>query len=120
MKRINWKDMFTKQVLMVLYDVLIVNCSYFAAQISLLSITGGADDIGMWVKIFAQRALPVTIVFFLLFKAFRIYSSMWEYAGIREMTNVFTATLIGGLASVAIDIAMSSFGFAISDIKNGW
>ena len=119
MKRINWKDMFTKQVLMVLYDVLIVNCSYFAAQISLLSITGGADDIGMWVKIFAQRALPVTIVFFLLFKAFRIYSSMWEYAGIREMTNVFTATLIGGLASVAIDIAMSSFGFAISDIKNG-
>ncbi|MBP3442931.1 MAG: polysaccharide biosynthesis protein [Clostridia bacterium] len=111
--------MFTKQVLMVLYDVLIVNCSYFAAQISLLSITGGADDIGMWVKIFAQRALPVTIVFFLLFKAFRIYSSMWEYAGIREMTNVFTATLIGGLASVAIDIAMSSFGFAISDIKNG-
>ncbi len=119
MKRINWKDMFTKQVLMVLFDIIVVNLSYFAAQISLLSITGGSDDLGLWVSIFAQRAIPVTLVFFLLFNAFRIYSSMWEYAGIREMTNVVTATIIGGLSSVAIDIVMSSFGLAVSNIKNG-
>ena len=119
MKRINWKDMFTKQVLMVLFDIVVVNLSYFAAQMSFLSMTENMDEMSLYMTIFAHRAIPVTLVFFMLFHAFRIYSSMWEYAGIRELSNVVTATFIGGLSSVAIDIAMSSFGFAISNIKNG-
>ena len=119
MKRINWKAMFTKQVLMVLFDIVVVNLSYFAAQLSFLSMTENMDEMSLYMTIFAHRAIPVTLVFFMLFHAFRIYSSMWEYAGIRELSNVVIATFIGGLSSVAIDIAMSSFGFAISNIQNG-
>ncbi len=118
MKRINWKDMFTKQVLMVIYDIVAINLSYFLAQLSLTTVTGDGD-IAFWVKIFAERALPVTIVFFMLLNAFRVYSSMWEYAGIRELSNICASVFIGGLSSVAIDIAMSSFGFSISEVQNG-
>ncbi len=118
MKRINWKDMFTKQVLMVIYDIVAINLSYFLAQLSLTTVTGDGD-IAFWVKIFAERALPVTIVFFMLLNAFRVYSSMWEYAGIRELSNICASIFIGGLSSVAIDIAMSSFGFSISEVQNG-
>lgn len=118
MKRINWKDMFTKQVLMVLYDVVAINLSYFLAQFSLITIMGNSD-LAFWARIFAERALPVTIVFFMLLNAFRVYSSMWEYAGIRELSNICAAVFIGGLSSVAIDIAMSSFGFSMSEVKNG-
>ena len=118
MKRINWKDMFTKQVLMVLYDIVAVNLSYFLAQLSLSTVTGDGD-IAFWIKIFAERALPVTIVFFMLLNAFRVYASMWEYAGIRELSNICASVFIGGLSSVAIDIAMSSFGFLISKVPNG-
>lgn len=118
MKRINWKDMFTKQVLMVLYDIVAVNLSYFLAQLSLSTVTGDGD-IAFWIKIFAERALPVTIVFFMLLNAFRVYSSMWEYAGIRELSNICASVFIGGLSSVAIDIVMSSFGFSISKVPNG-
>ncbi len=118
MKRINWKDMFTKQVLMVLYDIVAVNLSYFLAQLSLTTVTGDGD-IAFWFKIFAERALPVTLVFFMLLNAFRVYSSMWEYAGIRELSNICASVFIGGLSSVAIDIAMSSFGFSMSGVKNG-
>lgn len=118
MKRINWKDMFTKQVLMVIYDVIAVNLSYFLAQLSVTTMMGD-DNIGFWLRIFAERALPVTLVFFMLLNAFRVYSSMWEYAGIRELSNICASVFIGGLSSVAIDIAMSSFGFSISEVKNG-
>lgn len=118
MKRINWKDMFTKQVLMVLYDVVAINLSYFLAQFSLITIMGNSD-LAFWARIFAERALPVTIVFFMLLNAFRVYASMWEYAGIRELSNICAAVFIGGLSSVAIDIAMSSFGFSMSEVKNG-
>lgn len=118
MKRINWKDMFTKQVLMVIYDIVAINLSYFLAQLSLTTVTGDGD-IAFWVKIFAERALPVTIVFFMLLNAFKVYSSMWEYAGIRELSNICASVFIGGLSSVAIDIAMSSFGFSISEVQNG-
>ncbi len=118
MKRINWKDMFTKQVLMVLYDIVAVNVSYIIAQASACLL--GIEKVGetdMWVSIFAQRALPVTLVFFLLFNAFRVYSSMWEYAGIRELTNVFLSVFIGGLSCCAIDLVMVSMSsFAIAQV----
>lgn len=118
MKRINWRDMFTKQVLMVIYDIVAINVSYFIAQLLMIPVMG-EHSVSFWVKVFAERSIPVTIVFFLLLNAFRVYASMWEYAGIRELSNICIAVFIGGLSSVAIDIAMSNFGFAISDIKNG-
>ena len=118
MKRINWKDMFTKQVLMVLYDIVAINISYFIAQLLMLPIMGDTN-VSFWVRVFAERAIPVTVIFFLLLNAFRVYSSMWEYAGMRELSNICTSVFIGGLSSVAIDIAMSNFGFSISGVKNG-
>ncbi len=118
MKRIDWKDMLTKQVIMVIYDVLAVNFSYVLAQITLNSLGTGSEPI-IWIRIFLERALPVTFVFFILLYAFRVYSSMWEYAGIKELTNICGAVFIGGLSSVAIDIAMSYFGFSMSQIDGG-
>ena len=118
MKRINWKDMFTKQVLMVLYDIVAINISYFIAQLLMLPVMGDTN-VSFWVRVFAERAIPVTVIFFLLLNAFRVYSSMWEYAGIRELSNICTSVFIGGLSSVAIDIAMSNFGFSISEVENG-
>ena len=92
MKRINWKDMFTKQVLMVIYDAIAVNVSYFIAQISVMSMLGDVDW-SLWSRVFIERSLPVTLVFFMLLNAFKVYSSMWEYAGIRELSNIVAGHL---------------------------
>lgn len=118
MKKINWKDMFTKQVLMVLYDIIAVNMSYIVAQLAVVSIAGDTDW-SFWTQIFIERSIPVTIVFFMLLNAFRVYSSMWEYAGVRELSNILASVFIGGLSSVAIDIAMSYFGFSMSQVPGG-
>ena len=66
-----------------------------------------------------QRAIPVTAVFIVLYYAFKIYSSMWEYAGLREVLNVAVATIIGGISGLAIDIIMSKFHLASSMLQNG-
>ncbi|MBR6531159.1 MAG: polysaccharide biosynthesis protein [Clostridia bacterium] len=118
MRRINWKDMFTKQVIMAIYDIVAINLSYIVAQFS-IHVMYEEASLETWAAIFAQRFIPVTIVFFMLLHAFRVYASMWEYAGIRELVNVCSAISIGGLASVAIDIAMAKFGFAMSEINRG-
>ena len=118
MKKINWKDMFTKQVLMVLYDTIAVNMSYIVAQLCVISIAGDTDW-SFWTQIFIERSIPVTVVFFMLLNAFKVYSSMWEYAGVREMSNIVASVFIGGLSSVAIDIAMSYFGFSMSKVPGG-
>lgn len=96
---------------MMLYDILAINFSY----IFVMKLGGGQQNLdAIW-----QRALPVTVIFIVLYHAFKIYSSMWEYAGIREICNVALATAIGGISGVAVDLIISSIGGAASNLKNG-
>ncbi len=118
MRRINWRDMFTKQVLMAVYDIVAINLAYIVAQLSIHVVYQEAS-IEVWSQIFVERFLPVTAVFFLLLNAFRVYSSMWEYAGIRELANIVASVSIGGLSSVAIDIVMAKFGLTMAEISRG-
>lgn len=104
MKKFDWKNMLTKQIFMIIYDIIFINVSYALTQLLLDSELTRTDMI-----LFGQRAVPVTLIFILLLYSFRVYSSMWEYAGIKELINIATAGLIGGLSSVAIDIVLSWF-----------
>lgn len=96
---------------MMLYDVFAVNFAY----IFVMFIGSGQHNMdAIW-----QRALPVTAIFIVLYYAFKIYSSMWEYAGIREVWNVALATIIGGISGIAVDLILSSIGGAASKLNNG-
>ncbi len=96
--------MLTKQILMLIYDVLVINVSYIFTQLLIEKTLTETD-----LMFFGQRAVPVTLVFLLLFFSFRIYSSMWEYAGIKELVNIGLACGIGGLSTIAIDIVLRKF-----------
>ncbi len=111
MKKLDFKNAVIKKALMVLYDVVAINLAY----IFVMLIGGGQRNMdAIW-----QRSLPVTVIFIVLYHAFKIYSSMWEYAGIREVLNVALATVIGGVCGIAVDLIFSSFGGAASELKNG-
>lgn len=111
MKKIDFRSAFIKSTLMMLYDIFAVNFAY----IFVMLLGGGQQNMSaIW-----QRALPVTVIFIVLYHAFKIYSSMWEYAGIREIWNVAMATAIGGISGIAIDLILSSIGGAASELKNG-
>ncbi len=111
MKKIDIKSAVIKSALMMLYDIFAVNFAY----IFVMLIGGGQRNMdAIW-----QRALPVTAIFIVLYYAFKIYSSMWEYAGIREVWNVALATVIGGISGIAVDLILSSIGGAASKLTNG-
>lgn len=111
MKKVDFRSAFIKSTLMMLYDIFAVNFAY----IFVMLLGGGQQNMSaIW-----QRALPVTVIFIVLYHAFKIYSSMWEYAGIREIWNVAMATVIGGISGIAIDLILSSIGGAASELKNG-
>lgn len=111
MKKIDFRSAFIKSTLMMLYDIFAVNFAY----IFVMLLGGGQQNMSaIW-----QRALPVTVIFIVLYHAFKIYSSMWEYAGIREVWNVAMATVIGGISGIAVDLILSSIGGAASELKNG-
>ena len=111
MKKVDFKSAGIKSVLMMLYDVFAVNFAY----IFVMFIVSGQHNMdAIW-----QRALPVTAIFIVLYYAFKIYSSMWEYAGIREVWNVALATIIGGISGIAVDLILSSIGGAASKLNNG-
>lgn len=111
MKKVDFRSAFIKSTLMMLYDIFAVNFAY----IFVMLLGGGQQNMSaIW-----QRALPVTVIFIVLYHAFKIYSSMWEYAGIREVWNVAMATVIGGISGIAVDLILSSIGGAASELKNG-
>lgn len=111
MKKVDFKSAEIKSALMMLYDVFAVNFAY----IFVMFIGSGQHNMdAIW-----QRALPVTAIFIVLYYAFKIYSSMWEYAGIREVWNVALATIIGGISGIAVDLILSSIGGAASKLNNG-
>lgn len=111
MKKVDFKSTLIKGTLMMLYDVVAVNFAY----IFVMLLGSGQQN---WDAIW-QRALPVTVIFIVLYHAFKIYSSMWEYAGIHEVWNVALATVIGGISGIAVDLILSSIGGAASQLKNG-
>lgn len=105
------KSAHFKSFILCVYDMIAVNVAFILAMLAV-------GETNRW-DVMLERAIPVTAVFTMLFFAFSIYSSIWKYAGVREVVNAFIAVVIGGLSSVAIDIIMSYFGLASSNLKNG-
>lgn len=104
MKKFDWKNMLTKQIFMMIYDIFVVNVSYALTQLLIDHELTRPE-----MHLFIQRSIPVTLIFILLFYSFRVYSSMWEYAGVKELINIATAGIVGGLSSIAIDIVIAWF-----------
>lgn len=114
MARIDIKDIRVKRILMLLYDIIAVNISYVFVYL----ITEGLPSDTV-IHALLERTVPVTVVFILLYKAFRVYSSMWEYAGVKELMNILEATALGCVSCVGVDLVMSKLKFSASNLENG-
>ncbi|MGN1478831.1 MAG: hypothetical protein ACI4XH_03615, partial [Acutalibacteraceae bacterium] len=108
----DFRSIRIKKAFMIVYDIIAINLAYLIAAY-LEGIV--FND---WLALL-ERSIPVTAVFILLYYAFGIYRSMWEYAGSRELINIGMATVLGGLSGIAVDIIMSYFGFSVSDLMGG-
>ena len=99
------------KILLILYDVLVVNLSYFLAlwfrydcNISELlsgskSLTDAPIHFNAWV-----RFIPIYTIFSLIvFTVFKLYRSVWTFASYREFFNVaYTSVITFAFHTVAI------------------
>ncbi len=94
MKKIelNYK-LVTRRAFLVAYDIIAVCCCNFLSL--LLRYELRLDDIPGYYRDAVWSHLPVSILItLLLFYFFRLYHSLWAYAGVSEMQNIIVACFV--------------------------
>lgn len=92
MKKIEWNyKLITRRAFLLAYDIIAVCCSNFLAL--LLRYEFQVDDIPAYFMNAVWEHLPISICLTLvLFYIFRLYHSLWAYAGVSEMQNIIVAS----------------------------
>ena len=92
MKKIelNYK-LITRRAFLITYDIIAVICSNFLSL--LLRYEFQLDDIPEYFMNAVWLHLPISILITLaIFYVFRLYHSLWAYAGVNEMQNILVAS----------------------------
>ena len=89
-KVLNYK-LVTRRAFLLAYDITAVCCSNFLAL--LLRYEFQLDEIPGYFINAVWEHLPISILLTLfLFYGFRLYHSLWAYAGVSEMQNIIVAS----------------------------
>lgn len=102
---LNYK-LVTRRAFLVAYDIIAVCCCNFLSL--LLRYEFQMDDIPGYFVNAVWEHLPVSIAITLaLFYIFRLYHSLWAYAGVSEMQNIvvacFTSAALQGVTLLLFD-----------------
>jgi FlaA1/EpsC-like NDP-sugar epimerase len=92
---------FFRKAMLAAADAVIVNVALFAA----LSLRFEGSIPEKYFEAFLSNLLILTIIKLLIYTAFRLYRSLWEYASISELIQLFMGTLCGSAASFIIMFA---------------
>ncbi|MCR4616167.1 MAG: polysaccharide biosynthesis protein [Clostridiales bacterium] len=87
----------------MLVDVLIINLSFVFAVCLVYDFDFGDKMLIDLLKLALIRVPFVSTVFVIIFRAFGLYRSMWQYAGAYELTQCVMATIISSVACVGMD-----------------
>ena len=92
MKKIEWNyKLITRRAFLITYDIIAVVCSNFLSL--LLRYEFQLDTIPEYFMNAVWMHLPISIVITLaIFYIFRLYHSLWAYAGVNEMQNILVAS----------------------------
>jgi FlaA1/EpsC-like NDP-sugar epimerase len=85
-----------KTNLLILFDAILINISLISAY--LLRFDGNYKSIPEnFVQNFLYLAVVATVVKLVFFAAFRLYKSLWKYAGVYELASVVAAAFISNM-----------------------
>ncbi len=98
MKQFNFKILYRRTAL-VIYDVISIMASAFLALLIRYEFSFNAVPYHFRHPI--ERFLPINIVVtILLFYLFRLYSSLWAYAGETELQSIVISSVFSGLVNL--------------------
>ena len=93
-------------ILLVALDVLVINLSAFAALFIRFEFDYAQmlKEGAVFLDTLSAFAIPNTLITLCLFWLFRLYSSLWGFAGADELIHIFAATVLSALVQALLII----------------
>lgn len=94
-------DLYMRRAILLIYDICAVIASGYLSLFVRYDLNFSV--IPMEYEVVMRKSLPMAIVITIVVVAlFRLYSSLWTYAGMTEILNITAAALISGIAELVI------------------
>lgn len=84
---------------LIVYDIVVVNCSYFLALWLRFDLQFSKIP-KEYLSAFLEFALPYTVFCIIIFYVLRLYKSLWRFASFSELNRIFVASAITTLFQV--------------------
>ena len=83
--------------LLVLLDILVINCSAFLALFIRHEFSMDALLASHYPDVLFRWCIPLTLLTLGMFVLFRLYSSLWGFAGADELAHIFSAVMLSAV-----------------------
>lgn len=104
-----------RKLMLIFTDMILVNISLLLAL--LIRFDMAIPD--RYFEMFSQNMFIVTAIQVGIFYLFGLYRSLWEYASIEELFQIFLATLLAASVNLAAGLVTAN-GFAVTVYFSGW
>ena len=86
---------FLLRFALVVYDILAVNMAHFLALVIRFYVSGHFHSVApYYIKAYSQYAVEYTFFCLVVFTIFKLYSSIWKYAGFNDLNRILIASVI--------------------------
>lgn len=96
---INDKRLFIRRVFLIILDAILINVASFSALLIRFDFRIGQIPTNYAEAVLAYTIIN-TVVSIILFTLFRLYNSLWKYAGIDELVNIIFACTVSGILQI--------------------
>lgn len=93
-----------KGILLVLIDILLINIAYIFSMLVRFAFNGpvlGDIPVEQW-NLYLKWMPLIAIIYVVLFAFFKMYKSLWSFAGLDEVMKGVAACIVGCLINVII------------------
>lgn len=94
-KFINDRKLFIRRIFLILLDIVLINIAAYSALFIRFDFRLGQIPTN-YAEAVLSYAIINTITTLIIFVLFRLYNSLWKYAGIDELVNILFACIISG------------------------
>jgi len=94
---------YSRKLILLLADVVIIN---LAVILALLSRFDGQITLE-YIDIFINSFIILTVTKIIIYYLFGLYRSLWQYASIGELIQIFLGTVSGAIVSYIFGVAMN-------------
>ncbi len=94
--------MLPRVILLIVLDILVLNAAAFLALYIRFEFSFAALARTDYLRVAMRWALPNTLLALGLFAAFRLYRTLWSFAGPDELARIFIASILLGLLQLIL------------------